>query len=64
MREQHHHQERQIIQLEEEILQNGWLTTPATHKILFETNHVRQYEAALASLGISEELLSAESGHA
>ena len=51
-------------QLAEEILQNGWLTTPATHEILFETNHVRQYEAALASLGISEELLSAESGNA
>ena len=51
-------------QLEEEILQNGWLTTPATREILFETNHIRQYEAALASLGISEELLSADSGHA
>ncbi|MEP1206647.1 MAG: YqgE/AlgH family protein [Rhizobiaceae bacterium] len=51
-------------QLEEEILQNGWLTTPATHEIVFETPHCDQYEAALASLGISEELLSAESGHA
>lgn len=51
-------------QLEEEILQNGWLTTPATHDIIFETPHGKQYGAALASLGISEELLSAESGHA
>ena len=51
-------------QLEEEILQNGWLTTPATGKILFETPYDKQYEAALASLGISEELLSAEPGHA
>jgi putative transcriptional regulator len=51
-------------QLEEEILQNGWLTTPATREILFETSYAKQYEAALASLGISEELLSADSGHA
>ncbi|MEP0943629.1 MAG: YqgE/AlgH family protein [Rhizobiaceae bacterium] len=51
-------------QLEEEILQNGWLTTSATGKILFETPYDKQYEAALASLGISEELLSAEPGHA
>ena len=51
-------------QLEEEILQNGWLTTPATHEILFETDHSRQYAAALETMGISEELLSASSGHA
>ena len=51
-------------QLEEEILQNGWLTTPATHQILFETRYEKQYEAALAAMGISEELLSAEPGHA
>lgn len=51
-------------QLEEEIVQNGWLTTPATKKILFETDHSMQYAAALATLGISEELLSASSGNA
>ena len=51
-------------QLEEEILQNGWLTTPATRDIIFNTPHPDQYGAALASLGISEELLSADSGHA
>ena len=43
-------------QLEEEILQNGWLTTPATAEIIFNTPHSEQYGAALATLGISEEL--------
>ncbi|MGI9364256.1 MAG: YqgE/AlgH family protein [Rhizobiaceae bacterium] len=51
-------------QLEEEILHNGWLTLPATRDILFNTPSDRQYEAALACLGISEELLSANPGHA
>lgn len=51
-------------QVEEEIIQNGWLTVPATSELIFETNHTKQYSAALASLGISEELLSAHSGHA
>jgi len=51
-------------QLEVEIGQNGWLTVPATPEIIFETNHSNKYRAALASLGISEELLSANSGNA
>ncbi len=51
-------------QIEEEILQNGWLTTPATDQIVFKTSHDDQYSAALASLGISEEMLSTDSGHA
>lgn len=51
-------------QLESEIGQNGWLTMPATRELVFETQHSMQYGAALASLGISEELLSADPGHA
>ena len=51
-------------QLEEEILQNGWLTMPATREIIFNTSFEQQYEASLARLGISEELLSANPGHA
>lgn len=51
-------------QLEQEIAQNGWLTMPATREILFKTRHQDQYEAALAIMGISEALLSANPGHA
>jgi len=51
-------------QLEEEIAQNGWLTVPATRKLLFHTSHEMQYDTALADLGISEATLSANAGHA
>jgi len=51
-------------QLEAEILQNGWLTMPATHSLLFETPHEELYTAALHSMGVSEELLSGDAGHA
>ena len=51
-------------QLEEEIAQNGWLTMPATRKIVFQTPHDQQYSQALSDMGISEALLSASAGHA
>lgn len=51
-------------QLEAEIAANGWLTLPATSKVVFDTHPAQQYSAALAQMGISEELLSASSGHA
>lgn len=51
-------------QLEGEIARNGWLTLEATHDLVFGTNYEDQYDAALAALGISEEMLSASAGHA
>lgn len=51
-------------QLEQELAQNAWLTVPATGKLLFDTAYDARYTAALAKLGISEELLSSEAGHA
>lgn len=51
-------------QLESEIVQNGWLTMPATHELLFKTHHTMQYDAALAAMGISEATLSTNIGHA
>ncbi len=51
-------------QLEEEVAQNGWLTVPATKKLVFETPHEQQYSKALEELGINEALLSASAGHA
>ncbi len=51
-------------QLESEILGNGWLTMPATSSLLFETPHDELYSAALQSIGVSEELLSGDAGHA
>lgn len=51
-------------QLEAEIAQNGWLTAPATRSLLFETDPEELYVAALAAIGVSVELLSADAGHA
>ena len=51
-------------QLENEIAQNGWLTLEATPELVFGTSYEDQYDAALAALGISEEMLSASAGHA
>ena len=51
-------------QLEEEIVQNGWLTMPANRTLVFETHHSMQYDAALAAMGITEALLSPNAGHA
>ncbi|MGI9355641.1 MAG: YqgE/AlgH family protein [Rhizobiaceae bacterium] len=51
-------------QLEEELLRNGWLTMPATRALLFDTPQEELYTAALHSMGVSEELLSGDAGHA
>ncbi len=51
-------------QLEEEIAQNGWLTLPASRKLLFQTRYELIYEAALSAMGISEASLSSNAGHA
>ncbi|MEE9313521.1 MAG: YqgE/AlgH family protein [Rhizobiaceae bacterium] len=51
-------------QLEDEIIQNGWLTMPASRALVFETHHTMQYDAALAAMGISEATLSTNVGHA
>lgn len=51
-------------QLEQEIAQNGWLTLPASRKLLFQTDYEMIYEEALSAMGISEASLSSNAGHA
>ena len=51
-------------QLESEIADNGWLTAPFSHKLVFETPVEQRYEAALASLHITRATLSPDAGHA
>jgi putative transcriptional regulator len=51
-------------QLEDELSQNCWLVCDADHSLVFATAAARQWEAALASLGVSPLTLSAEAGHA
>ena len=51
-------------QLEEEILQNGWLTCDASPDLVFSDNDDGKWEAALGELGIDPLLLSASAGRA
>lgn len=51
-------------QLEGEIADNGWLTVPFSHDLVFETPVEQRYDAALASLHITRATLSPDAGHA
>ncbi|WP_105373232.1 YqgE/AlgH family protein [Neorhizobium huautlense] len=51
-------------QLELEISNNGWLNCPADDDLIFDRALDGKYERALASMGVSPEMLSSEAGHA
>jgi putative transcriptional regulator len=51
-------------QLENEILQNSWLTVPYSKELLFETNIDNKWEKALDLLGIDLSRFSLKPGHA
>lgn len=51
-------------QLEQELLQNSWLTVPANSDILFRVPCDERLQAAGLCLGIDIRLLSAATGHA
>jgi putative transcriptional regulator len=51
-------------QLEREIVDNGWLTCPASQDMLFDGDIDRKYERLLTSLGIDMAHLSPFAGHA
>ncbi len=51
-------------QLEAEMKANGWLTVPADEDLLFHIDIGQKWSRALAKIGISPELLSANAGHA
>ena len=51
-------------QLEAEIGNNVWLNCPATDSLIFDRSLDAKYERALATMGVSPELLSPNAGHA
>lgn len=51
-------------QLEQELLENSWLTVDASDEVLFNTPQSNIYKAALKLLGVDETFLSSEAGHA
>ena len=50
-------------QIEQELLDNAWLSCPADHKIIFETPMELRRSAAAALLGVDLERLSSQVGH-
>ncbi len=51
-------------QLEQELLENSWLTVPVDADILFNTDIEKRWESAAKLLGIDINNISASSGHA
>ncbi len=51
-------------QLEQELVQNAWLTVPATENIIFDLPTDARLQAAMSQLGINFGSLSDEVGHA
>jgi putative transcriptional regulator len=51
-------------QLEQEMADNAWLTTPAQENILFELPSPQRWKAAAQLIGIDPDQLSGASGHA
>ena len=50
-------------QLEQEIAENSWLTTPASRDVLFNTQVTEKFAAAGKLLGIDIHLLTQQAGH-
>lgn len=53
-----------IGQLESEMMQNSWLSCPASIDILFDVPYDQRVNKAAASLGIDFRLMSSQVGHA
>ncbi len=51
-------------QLEQEILANAWLTTPATADIVFDTPYAARWDRAAQAIGVTREQLGGPAGHA
>jgi len=51
-------------QLESEILENAWLSCPASNEVIFDIPYEQRVQKAASSLGIDFSLMSREAGHA
>lgn len=51
-------------QLQDEVNQNAWLTCDATHDLVFDRDPAEKWDAALASLGVTADVLSPTAGSA
>ncbi len=51
-------------QLEQELMENAWLTTPLSVNIIFDVNVENKWDEAVKSAGIDPVLLNSTAGHA
>jgi putative transcriptional regulator len=51
-------------QLEQEIVENSWLTVPADKRIIFDTPIEERWTSSAKQLGVDVHLLSTQIGHA
>jgi len=51
-------------QLEQELIENSWLTVPANHQLLFQTPAEKRWQAAAQQLGVDISLMPNTTGHA
>ncbi len=51
-------------QLDQELMENGWLNVPAKSEIVFDNHLESKWERALGQLGIDPRLLVDDAGHA
>ncbi len=51
-------------QLEQEVVENAWLTVASSREILFETPYDKRWESAAALLGVDLQSISNYAGHA
>ena len=51
-------------QLEQELVENSWLTVPADHELLFEIPLAQRWQAAAGRIGVDLSRLTDYSGHA
>lgn len=50
-------------QLEQEMVENSWLSTPASAALIFSTPITQRWQAAAANLGIDVNLIATQAGH-
>jgi putative transcriptional regulator len=51
-------------QLEQEMLDNSWITTPVDNTILFDTQNLERWKQSASQIGIDLDRMSMQAGHA
>ena len=50
-------------QLEQELVENAWLSTPASRELVLDTPFEQTWQAAAARIGVDMSLITTQAGH-